>query len=675
VDSRACLESPSEAGTLRGQSTNPMERIARVLLLVAMSALGGFALPDSAAAADTAAPELVAFDFTPKAIDVTSSSKTITVTARITDETGAEAPYFLFDSRTTTQTVGFGQLTRISGTPQDGIYERTITVPSGVAPGAWDAVLYPLEDTLGNDGSFGPPAGFPKELTVTSSNADTAAPQLLEFDFTPKAIDVTEGSATVTVTARIIDATGAEAPYFLFDSRTTTQTVGFGQLTRISGTPQDGIYERTITVPSGVAPGAWDAVLYPLEDTLGNDGSFGPPAGFPKELRVNDDDLDGIMNVTDNCRSVSNSGQQDFDSDTQGDPCDSDDDGDGKADGADSCAAGELGWTSNGTTDRDSDGCRDSTEDSDDDGDGKADGADSCAAGELGWTSNGTTDRDSDGCRDSTEDSDDDGDGKADGADSCAAGELGWTSNAATDLDADGCRDAGEDNDDDGDTVPDGSDNCPTTANQGQGNQDSDSLGDVCDPDRDGDGAVNGADNCADVSNPGQQDTDGDAQGDACDPDDDGDGVSDISDACATGLSSGADSDGDGCKDANEDSDDDNDGVADADDNCRTAPAGTASGCPGVARSLTLSYAARTKKFKGKLSATQPTCVDGDMVTVWKQVAGDDKQVGQAEVTDAGKYSVPNRGRRGKYYATADARVVADVAACGAARSPRLRLG
>jgi hypothetical protein len=117
--------------------------------------------------------------------------------------------------------------------------------------------------------------------------ADAAVPQLVEFDFTPKTVDITNGPATVTVTARVTDATGVENPTIQFVSDTTSQTAGFGSMTRTYGTALDGTYSRTITIPQGDATGAWSASLYPLSDIVGNSGSFGPPAGYPKTLTVN----------------------------------------------------------------------------------------------------------------------------------------------------------------------------------------------------------------------------------------------------------------------------------------------------------------------------------------------------------------------------------------------------
>jgi hypothetical protein len=183
---------------------------------------------------------------------------------------------------------------------------------------------------------------------------------------------------------------------------------------------------------------------------------------------------------------------------------------------------------------------------------------------------------------------------------------------APDDLTLELLRDVGWFPDADVDGVPDGVDNCITTPNPNQGNNDSDALGDICDPDDDNDGQsdvdeiacgsdpLNGGskspdndndnipdcvdpdddndgvsdatDNCPFVSNPSQANNDGDGLGDACDSDDDNDGVLDGVDNCPfTPNPSQANNDGDGDGDAC-DADDDNDGVLDGADNCPFTP-------------------------------------------------------------------------------------------------------
>ena len=219
---------------------------------------------------DTAGPVVSDFDFTPKSVELNNGPKDVTVSVRLTDATGAKAPHMLIGSDDTSQSHGFGQMTRVSGTAKDGVYERTVTMPTTAAPGTWHVTLYPVEDTLGNDGP-----GFqdhPTKLTVTNTPQDTAGPVVSDFDFTPKSVELNNGPKDVTVSVRLTDATGAKAPHMLIGSDDTSQSHGFGQMTRVSGTAKDGVYERTVTMPTTAAPGTWHVTLYPVEDTLGNDG-------------------------------------------------------------------------------------------------------------------------------------------------------------------------------------------------------------------------------------------------------------------------------------------------------------------------------------------------------------------------------------------------------------------
>ena len=82
-------------------------------------------------------------------------------------------------------------------------------------------------------------------------------------------------------------------------------------------------------------------------------------------------------------------------------------------------------------------------EDEDDDGDGIDDVDDQCAQGVTGWTSDNSSDYDSDGCKDANpEDDDDDNDLVLDDNDLCPYGIIGLT--VQNDTDRDGCVDTFE---------------------------------------------------------------------------------------------------------------------------------------------------------------------------------------------------------------------------------------
>lgn len=252
----------------------------------------------------------------------------------------------------------------------------------------------------------------------------------------------------------------------------------------------------------------------------------------------------------------------DHDLDLSADGVDEDDDDDGVLDGDDLCPRGAL-FLSRVQSDKDGDGCEDTTEDDDDDQDGVVDAMDACSPGVSWWTSNLTTDLDGDGCHDGLEDPDDDGDGVDDDVDQCprTSGVGGLViGSGCPDIDGDGRADVddafpydpNEWNDSDADGTGDNGDAFPNDPTQhadgdgdGFGDRRSGFEGDDCPtqagnstidrfgcPDRDGDGVSDGNDGFPDDPTRWQ--------------DRDGDGVEDAEDEYPDDPTQHSDRDGDG---------------------------------------------------------------------------------------------------------------------------------
>jgi hypothetical protein len=174
-----------------------------------------------------------------------------------------------------------------------------------------------LSDAVGNEISYSESdldaLGFPTELEVEDGPQDSTPPVLVEFDFTPKTIDVSSTTQWVTATLRITDdLSGSRQPYVRFISPSGQQdSFAWGDV--VSGPPENRTYDASLTFPAFSETGTWQISYIRLSDAVGNEISYSESdldaLEFPTELVVvADTDGDGIPDDDDACPSSDLSG-------------------------------------------------------------------------------------------------------------------------------------------------------------------------------------------------------------------------------------------------------------------------------------------------------------------------------------------------------------------------------
>ncbi|HKH64521.1 MAG TPA: Ig-like domain repeat protein [Solirubrobacterales bacterium] len=169
---------------------------------------------------DTTPPQILGLSIEPGEVDVTNSSQTVTITARVTDDlSGLVNGDAGFASPANSQSA-IGGLERISGTDMDGVYRTQVTVPRFAESGTWLAFLH-FRDRAGN------------WVEIT--------PKKLEEAGLPSALQV--NAATVPVVSSVTPASGPES------GGTQVEISGSG-FTRVTGVTFGSVDAASFTVNS-----------------------------------------------------------------------------------------------------------------------------------------------------------------------------------------------------------------------------------------------------------------------------------------------------------------------------------------------------------------------------------------------------------------------------------------
>ena len=119
---------------------------------------------------DQTPPVIASLSVAPSTVDVSSTAKTVTVSAHLTDNLSGVARFDFAATSPNGTTVGCSAVAPASGTDVDGTWTCTVTVAAQADPGAWNITVKATDRAFFSqtyDKNIGFPTGFPTTLTVT----------------------------------------------------------------------------------------------------------------------------------------------------------------------------------------------------------------------------------------------------------------------------------------------------------------------------------------------------------------------------------------------------------------------------------------------------------------------------------------------------------------------------
>lgn len=229
---------------------------------------------------DLAPPILASFDFNPKTIDVSAGDQFVTFRIRVIDElSGFYSSSFSIRSSTGRQARSgtIWPSNRVSGDANDGIYEYNLRIVQYTESVDWHVTYISVHDRVWNHVSFSESGlqvlNFPTELNIYSDPDDINVPEVVDFSFSPLAIDTSAGPQDVTFTLHATD----DISSFYSSSFTITSPSGtqarygtFWPTHLIAGDEMDGFYQYTVTIPRYSEIGLWYVSYLSVSDDVWN---------------------------------------------------------------------------------------------------------------------------------------------------------------------------------------------------------------------------------------------------------------------------------------------------------------------------------------------------------------------------------------------------------------------
>lgn len=216
--------------------------------------------------------------------DVRGGARTVPLSARVVDAQSGTARVVFTLNKPADGYYGLlpgSYATLVSGTPADGVWQGSVTIPAGETGGDWNVSVDAIDVAHGNQASAGDrwvgpdlwrawtndgtrvssswlhqlPAGQGRFTVLGSS--DSTPPSITAAALTPDRIDTRTSAAQVTVRVHAVDPEGVTRVAYDVRTRPRDGSDPFQRsatLTLTSGTPQDGEWTGTLTFPQGTPP-------------------------------------------------------------------------------------------------------------------------------------------------------------------------------------------------------------------------------------------------------------------------------------------------------------------------------------------------------------------------------------------------------------------------------------
>ncbi|MDQ3962690.1 MAG: hypothetical protein M3277_02065 [Actinomycetota bacterium] len=232
---------------------------------------------------DSNPPQISSLEVGPTSVDTSAGPQTITATAAISDDiAGVQRAFLVFLSPERRQRLHVP----LEPTSTPDVLSGTGTLVRYSMQGTWTLDEIVAIDHADNRlviwGDQLVPAGFARSFEQTGVG-DPVAPELVGFDFDPKAFDTRESSHLITVTARFTDMSGLNHASVLFSAPGESCTlssceegrqsirVTFYPTDLVEGSSTDGVYRSTVTLPQYAELGEWKLSWLQALDAVGNE--------------------------------------------------------------------------------------------------------------------------------------------------------------------------------------------------------------------------------------------------------------------------------------------------------------------------------------------------------------------------------------------------------------------